>query len=395
MRISLALFLLCVVGVATAQKSIPITVANNVALVPLQVNGHKLNFLLDTGSERSALDVAIADQLRLPHLGETRVEKNYREQIAGTVEASTIENGTLHLGKQQFTVISLSPISRAIGASVDGVLGSDILASITFKINYSKRQIVVGELQRLGSLGTPIKLRRAGNQFFASTHILSLPTDLLVDTGTNSTSLSWTTWERVLRVWTPSLIIDGVVRAGTPVPPAFLVCIPSLQLGHALLTDQAVRVQRAVNSGVFSSNAFGGIIGSDLFRQFETTFDLKHDTIYLKHDGKYRPNPYRYVTVGIQFARNSQGTYSVMSVWKGSPADMAGIHLGDHITAVNGEPTTSMTPDQMSAKMHGVEGTPVNLILDRNGNLSAATLKTKPLLCNQQIHSDRLRAAQK
>jgi carboxyl-terminal processing protease len=99
------------------------------------------------------------------------------------------------------------------------------------------------------------------------------------------------------------------------------------------------------------------------------------------------------VTVGIQFAKNAQQTFSVMSVWKDSPADKAGIRLGDRITAVNGDSSRAMTTDELSRKLHGPEGTGVNLILERNGDFSAVSLKTRPMLCQEPMRSNSLRAA--
>jgi len=145
---------------------------------------------------------------------------------------------------------------------------------------------------------------------------MSLPTELLLDTGTNLTNLSWGTWQQLSQRWTPASIIDGVVRAGVPSPPAFLVCLPNVSIGSVAIADQAVRIQRPVESGAFSTEQFAGILGSEILREFKITFDLKHDRIFLERDSHFKPDPYRYTTIGIQFARNSRGEYSVMSVWK-------------------------------------------------------------------------------
>jgi C-terminal processing protease CtpA/Prc len=136
-----------------------------------------------------------------------------------------------------------------------------------------------------------------------------------------------------------------------------------------------------VNAGAFSSAGFGGTLGSVFLRQFDATFDLKHDEIFLKKDPRWKPDPYRYVTLGIQFAQNDRGTYTVMSVWKNSPADQAGIRIGDRIRAINGASTASMSAEQVSAQLHGEEGTAVNLIVERGDDASAVTLHTQQMLC--------------
>jgi hypothetical protein len=63
------LFVLVLVTVcASAQETIKVSVANNVVLVPVRVSGRSLFFLLDTGSERSAIDVALVAPLGLRSL---------------------------------------------------------------------------------------------------------------------------------------------------------------------------------------------------------------------------------------------------------------------------------------------------------------------------------------
>ena len=393
MKVHLIFLLVLTASPALAQQSIKIAVANNAVLIPLTMNGRALNFLLDTGSERSVLDASVASSLELRVSGDTQISRNYQNRLAATVDAPNIDIGRLHVGEKMFVVLNLISLSRALGTKVDGVLGTDILRHLTFRLNYSKNVIVFGPLQRLGGLGKPLTLRRSGERYFLTLRIASLPTELLLDTGTNSTNLSWATWQRISRVWTSSSTIEGIAGASTAASSAFLMCAPSIELNDFALTNQPIRVQRAVHSGAFSENNFGGILGSDILRQFEITLDLGRNTIYLKRDTHFQSNPYRYVTVGLQFAPNDRGSYSVMSVWKNSPADSAGIRLGDHIIAINGTRSASLTTKEVSEQLHGPEGTPVNLIIERNGGVFAVSLKTHTLLCNEDGRSNSLRAA--
>jgi hypothetical protein len=110
----------------------------------------------------------------------------------------------------------------------------------------------------------------------------------------------------VKRTWTPREIIEGVLRAGNPTSPAILVCLPTVQLGNTTLKDQVVRAQTKSDAGAFSSEDFSGILGSDILRQFEITFDFKHDRVFLQRDENYQPDPYRYVTIGIQIAKDAR-----------------------------------------------------------------------------------------
>ena len=208
-----------------------------------------------------------------------------------------------------------------------------------------------------------------------------MPTQLVLDTGTNSTNLSWKTWEKLARVWTPKQIVEGIARAGNPTSQAILVCLPSLQLGNDVLSDQAVRAQQQSDAGAFSSEEFGGILGSDILQQLEITFDLKNNRIFLRPDTLYKRDPYRYVTVGIQIANNGQGGFEIMSVWKDSPAARAGLQQRDVLKAVDGEPVETFTAQQVSSMLHAKEGTEIKLAVERDAVLSTIAVKTRTLLC--------------
>jgi hypothetical protein len=203
-------------------------------------------------------------------------------------------------------------------------------------------------------------------------------------TGTNSTNLSWTTWARLTRIWTPKQIVEGITRAGNPTSSAILVCLPIVRVGDVAFRDQAVRAQQRSDAGVFSSINFGGILGSDILQHFEITFDLGHNTVFLEADKRYKGDPYRYVTIGIQIAKNDQDMVQVMSVWKDSPAARAGFRPGDLIKTIEGQPTETLSLEQLSSKLHAKEGTAINLSIERNGDLSTIMVHTRSLLCTHR-----------
>ena len=360
---------------ALAQDSIPITIAGGAVVVPVKINDRTFNFLLDTGSSRSVIDPVTAANLGLVSEGTQRIQKNFRDLVVDITEVDTIAIGNQKFNRAPLDELTLAPISKALGTAVDGVLGSDILQQFTFKLCYSKKTLLIGPLSKLGTLGNPTPLRHSENEFFVSVTLISVPAQLVLDTGTNSTNLSWKTWEKLTRVWTPKQIVAGIARAGNPTSQAILVCLPSLQLGNNVLPDQAVRAQQQSDARAFSSEGFGGILGSDILQQFEITFDLKNNTIFLKPDTLYQRDPYRYVTIGIQIAKNGQGGFEIMSVWKDSPAARAGLQQGDVLKAVDGKPVDTFTAQQVSSMLHAKDGTELKLTVDRDAVSSTIAVK--------------------
>jgi carboxyl-terminal processing protease len=70
--------------------------------------------------------------------------------------------------------------------------------------------------------------------------------------------------------------------------------------------------------------------------------------------------------IGVNILRHRDGVY-VQSAVSGTPAAKAGLRYGDRIIAVDGEDAREWTGDQVSRKVRGELGRPVNLKIERAG----------------------------
>jgi len=87
---------------ASAQETIEVSVANNVVLVPVRVNDRQLLFVLDTGSESSAIDAALVTPLALRVIGDVQILRNYRTQDASAAEAKSLRNRQTYIRTPSF-----------------------------------------------------------------------------------------------------------------------------------------------------------------------------------------------------------------------------------------------------------------------------------------------------
>lgn len=71
--------------------------------------------------------------------------------------------------------------------------------------------------------------------------------------------------------------------------------------------------------------------------------------------------------VGLQIAVSKTGELEVVAPIAGSPAEKAGIQPRDRILQIDGIPTLELTLDEAAARMRGVIGSRVSLIVERNG----------------------------
>jgi C-terminal processing protease CtpA/Prc len=138
-------------------------------------------------------------------------------------------------------------------------------------------------------------------------------------------------------------------------------------------------------SGSFAQTAFAGILGGDILERFEVTLDLQHASMYLKPDAGFRPDPYEFVTVGIQFFKADADAFSVVAVWKPSPADAAGVLVGDRILSINGHSSADQGLETFANQLHGAAGTPVVIEVERPVGKFTLQMKTRQLVCDSRF----------
>lgn len=70
----------------------------------------------------------------------------------------------------------------------------------------------------------------------------------------------------------------------------------------------------------------------------------------------------------------NEGKLTIASVFKGTPAEAAGIKAGDIIVEINGESTEGMPVDIAVSKIRGPAGTPVTLLILHNDEMEPVTI---------------------
>jgi C-terminal processing protease CtpA/Prc len=82
--------------------------------------------------------------------------------------------------------------------------------------------------------------------------------------------------------------------------------------------------------------------------------------MYLNPDSNFRINPYEFATVGIQFLKTSPNAFSVVAVWKNSPAEATGVIVGDRILSINGHSSKDLGVEAFTNQLHGAPAVRVN-----------------------------------
>jgi predicted aspartyl protease len=348
-------------------------------LVDAKVNGSPATLVLDTGAEHSLLDRNFAQRLGLRPVAVATIQRPYSSDKTEIMLVANLDIQSIHSSDLKVMTDDLGASSVALGVHIDGVLGNDLLRKVTVTLDYSAGSVTFDHTS-IVQHGIPIKLDRVEGRYFAHLNFDGVLVILLLDTGTNLSALSQSGWGKLNRKKRTLPLIDGVRSSGTSATSK-LVCIHRVTIGRTSYHNFPMRVQPPTSVGFLANPGIDGILGSDFLRQFVVGLDLANDSLYLSPDRNFKADHDRFSTIGIQFAKDPTGFFTVMAVWSPTPASKAGFNVGDQILSVNGLSTIEMTQEDLSRQLHGEPGRKIQVGIGSGGSQRTVSLAIRNLLC--------------
>jgi predicted aspartyl protease len=348
-------------------------------LVDAKMNGSPAVLLLDTGAEHSILDREFAQRLGLRPVAYADLQRPYSSENTEVILVPHLDIQSVHSSGLRMMTDDLAAASGALGVHIDGVLGNDVMRKFTITLDYSAGSVTFGRIS-VAPHGVPIKLRGIGNRYFTHLNFDGVPLTFLLDTGTNFSVLSNSGWSRLNQDKKILSVIDGVRSSGTSAPSK-LVCIRQMTIGRTSYENLPMRVQPPTSAGFFSDPDVDGLLGTDFLRQFVVSLDLANDSLYLSPNPNFKADQDRFSTIGIQFAKDPTGFFTIVAVWSPSPASEAGFKVGDQVLSVNGSNTIGMTQDDLSRQLHAESGSKIQVVISSDGDERTVVLTIRNLLC--------------
>lgn len=182
--------------VSVAQSTGPATAATEVIVgardrydrmtVPVRIGPHgPYRFLIDTGAERTVLARNVVEQMGLaPSSTATLVG------VAGSQQVDLVEVDEISLGRRTFYTLS-APVLEGINIGADGIVGLDSLQDQRVLIDFANNRMAIDDAAALGgNRGYDIVVtarRRSGQLIMANALVDGVRTDVVIDTGADST----------------------------------------------------------------------------------------------------------------------------------------------------------------------------------------------------------------
>jgi hypothetical protein len=301
-------------GSPPGETILPTDMCGRFFLVPLVVGGEPdriLTLLLDTGATHTVIDPDSAYRVTGEHANKGE-----------WVKLKKLTSGPVNLGKIQARARNLDHISRALGRSIDGILGFPAFADRLLILDYPGRQVRLAE----GILeeGEDVLALSPGDRArpWITLDIAGRKRQVLIDSGSGNglvlyRSNNYTWFNKPLPVRSSMRINHLELREMGRLEV-------ELQVGSVTLLHPLVEL---------TSNT--QLMGTAILKHFVLTFDQRNHRMKILHVGENPIHPPPFLGTGLVFNPKHAGL-QVVRVLDGSPADTAGVRKGDTVTAVNG-----------------------------------------------------------
>jgi hypothetical protein len=339
-----------------------------------------LNFILDTGSGGISLDSAVVDFLRLPKTPSERVLRG----IAMLRKVVYVTNRTLHLPNLDiehldFHINDYELLTSVYGVRIDGIMGYSFLSRFIVKIDYDKNIL---EIWNQGKIKYPkggLRLHPVINGipiFDATvTDRASFPTKFYFDSGAGLCILMSEEFVKdssLLSKGKKVLLTQAEGIGGKK--PMKLTTVNEVKIGQYRFKKVPAHIFDDTYN-VTSYPSLGGLIGNDLLRRFNLIINYGEKVIHLKPNNHFRESfDYSYTGLGVYLV---DGQIVIEDVLEGSPAEKAGLKVGDILAGIN---TTLGGNIQNYKNMLQEVGSKLRLLIIRNGELLLVNMQVKSFL---------------
>ncbi|MEP2936944.1 MAG: aspartyl protease family protein [Gilvibacter sp.] len=415
----------------TDQEKIPFTLMSNLVIIPVEINGVALDFLLDTGvnatilfslENKDSIELNNASPIKLRGLGNGKpIEAVKSTQNTLSVGNAVNRNQTVFIIFDQ--ELNFSP---RLGKAVHGIIGYDFFKDFVVETNYVKEQLII---TRPGSYRYS-KCKRcfdAPLTFYKNKPYLDIEVTLenephsvtlLLDSG--SGDALWLFKDKEPYLIMPKKSFKdflGLGLSGNIFGERTKIKTVSLGSYNLSSVNTAFPDKEAfANINLFPER--DGSMGGEMLRRFTTVIDYTNKRLRLRRN-RYFGQPFYYNMCGLTlqhkgfeyvkerlpnygksrsigqnnaaneiavfetqrlYAIKLAPKYEISEVREGSPAAIAGMLKGDVLVTLNGQPAHRFGLEEINSMFHSKEGRKITFSVLRNGLTYNFSIKLKRVI---------------
>ncbi|WP_395063788.1 PDZ domain-containing protein [Flavobacterium sp.] len=414
-----------------SKTTITFQFVNNLIIIPIEVNGVTLNFLLDSGVQESILfSINDTEEINFSQVEKVKIRgfgsnesfdgfKSFNNKLS--IKNYTDFNHIIYLVLDQNINISFQ-----IGIPVNGIIGYHFFKNNKIKINYETHKITIYKNSKklelaLNKKYTKIPIQLIDGKPYVNTNSFfennqqSLESKLLIDTGNNDAV--WFFKHNNDKVKIPKLNFEDFLGKGFS-GDVFgkRARIEAFKIGDFMFIKPLVAFPDAVaTTEIDKVEGRLGSIGSEIMRRFTVVFDYNLNFIYLKKNDQYdqffnfnmsgidvqhqglqwiqekyedfSTNKVKFSTLtdekidgNFKYKFQLKPLFVIANIRKDSPADRAGLKKEDIILKINNQNAYNYSLQKINDLLKSEEGRTIEFEIERKGKILNFKFQLKSLL---------------
>jgi hypothetical protein len=261
----------------------PVQIHGSLVYLPVEINGHHLQFSLDSGSRLTLVDSRLLKELNLR-------ATDKRESLQGAGEGRvpmqaigglTLELPGLEVYLDQASATDLSPLNKEGGIRTDGIIGFALLSRYVATIDYEHSTLTLTDPEKFipstGAHALPIEIRHGWPFVRADvkpSEDVTLQDTFLIDSGSSDA-----VDHPVAKTMQSRKPTQTGVGLGTPTT-GVVAKLWGFELAGYLIRDVEVACCGTTQDTM-------RMMGSEILSRFTVTFDYPHKQLFLVPNSPY------------------------------------------------------------------------------------------------------------
>lgn len=394
------------------KESLSFILINNLIIIPVEVNGSNLNFLLDTGVSNTIMfNLSVGDSLKLRNTQKIRLRGL---GVGGHIDAIKSADNFFRIGKitNAKHMIYLIPgkefdLSSRMGITINGIIGGDLFRDFIVDINYTTKRLKffnpTNHEYKKCKKCQYFDLEFYKNKPYIFLEVQSesgeiIDAKLLIDLG--GSDALWLFDKSSDKIKVPEKYFEDYLGKGLSGNIyGKRSKIDKISLGNYIFTSANVAYPDSSSiESVYKHKERNGTLGSEILKRFRLIIDYPNKKIVFKNPSSYFNDPFLYNMSGLELSHNGsmivperrnkllnnnegsstieivfsyvyalKPSYRIESIRKNSPAHKAGLQENDIVLRINGKPTYNYKLEEIIHMFSTKEGKRITLLVDRDG----------------------------
>ncbi|MCK0131052.1 aspartyl protease family protein [Flavobacteriaceae bacterium F08102] len=402
----------------TKSQTISFKLINNLIILPVEVNGSNLNFILDTGVDQSLLfNLNVQDSLKLQKIEEIRIrglgEGDYLSALEST--GNTFKLGKITNRNHKIYAITGDEfdLSNRMGIDINGIIGSELFNDFIVEINYSTKRITFNNpsdyVYKDCQDCETFDLDFYQNKPYIIGEVIDhegrqVRVKLLIDSGGGDAL--WLFSQSHENIVIPKDNFNDFLGRGLSGNIyGKRGRIKTFRLGGFSFEEPIASYPDSTSiTSVYKQPGRNGTLGAEILKRFKPIIDYRNKKITLRKNRRYYNSAFYYNMSGVELMHTGpllfservsnlgivqmeassesssrvsksslqfsyvfsfKKSYQIAHIRKDSPAEKAGLQEGDILVKINGRDAKDMRMEEIIHILSTKDGRKIHLIVQR------------------------------